>query len=311
MLNYYFKFDAINYSKCLEPTMSCKKAAIKAHSIQNSRILENLINNGHVYKITHKLNKNSFPNVEFDFIGRNEATTFTGLCAYHDQILFKVIDNNEIDLNNSEHLFLLAYRSIYKGLHANMDGAFKTQMAYLKHVDLGIDSGKENSYACNLATSKLLGSHNLFFYKVKFDQIYFNNSFESVCHDSFIINHKKPTIAVSSLFAVDNFVNNDNDLRVVLNVLPISKTETYVIFSYHKEDTAMARAALNRIINSTGVSQLYELSRLILNNCENFVLSPESVNNWTEQKKETILNYFKNTILEGDLEFESPHLYLF
>jgi len=291
--------------------MTCKNTAIKAHSVQNSKILENLIDNGHVCTFTHKLIQNSFPKIEFGLLGRNEATTFTGLCSTHDNELFSTIDKDRIDLKNNEHLFLLAYRTIYKGLYATMDAAFKIQIAYLQKIDLGIDPGDKQTIACELATSRLMISHQTWLYKTQFDNILLNRYYDLICHDTFIINLKEPTIAVSSLFTIDKFLVDNYILRIVLNVLPVSKTKTYIIFSYLKQHATAAQAVLDKILNSTDSYQLYEISRLILNHCENFVLSPTYVKSWSSSKKDTITKFFKDTIFEGNYDFHSPELYLF
>jgi|LGVF01.1.fsa_nt_gb hypothetical protein len=110
---------------------------------------------------------------------------------------------------------------------------------------------------------------------------------------------------------MDDYILKDDGLRVVLNVIPLSKNQTFIIFSYRDQEADIARTTLDRILNATGMHQLYEISRLILNNCENFVLSPKYVKTWEASKKETIRNYYISTILKGDMEFQSPDLYLF
>lgn len=308
MLNFYFKFDTIEFNKCLEPSLTCKNTAIKAHSVQNSKILENLIDNGHVCTFTHKLMP---PKIELGLLGRNEATTFTGLCSTHDNELFSAIDKDRIDIKNNEHLFLLAYRAIYKGLHATLDAALKIQIAYLKQIDLGIDPGDKQTNACAWATERIMTSYQTCLYKTQFDNILLNKNYDLLCHNTFIINLKEPTIAVCSLFTIDEFIVDNDIIRIALNVLPVSKTNTYIIFSYLKQHATAAQAVLDKILNSTGSYQLYEISRLILNYCENFVLSPTYVKSWSSSKKNIITKFFQDTILKKNYDSHSPDLYLF
>jgi hypothetical protein len=84
-----------------------------------------------------------------------------------------------------------------------------------------------------------------------------------------------------------------------------------VIFSYTPEDSELALASLNQILNSEGFYQKYLISRLILNNCENFVISPAYCEDWTFEKREDILAYFKRTLYSGDLDIENENFYLF
>ena len=114
MLASFFKTAKAEFNRCLEPSMSCKNKAIRAHSVQNSSILENLCENGHVITFKGRIDKDEGPKLDLGLVGRNSATTFTGLCSKHDHEIFFEIDNNEINSENQQHLFLLAYRSVYR-----------------------------------------------------------------------------------------------------------------------------------------------------------------------------------------------------
>lgn len=311
MLSHFFRTDKAEFNKCLEPSMKCKNRAIRAHSVQNSRILENLTENGHVVTFKRKTDKDLGPQIDFGLIGRNTATTFTGLCAHHDQSIFSAIDNQEINLNNKKHLFLISYRSVHRELHATMAAASKIQSTYLQRVDLGLDPADHPSEAGMTAIAKMMISWETWKYKTDYDEAFLNEDYDLIYHDTFTIDINQPTIAVSALFSMDDIAFEDYVLRVVLNVMPISQNKTVIIFSYRKRETEIARAALNRVLYSSGSYQLYEISRLILNNCENFVLAPQYVKDWPETKKETIKDYFFRTILKGDNEFQSSDLYLF
>ena len=311
MLSSFFKTDKAEFNKCLEPSMKCENKAIKAHSVQNSRILENLTENGHVVTFKRKIDKDLGPQIDFGLIGRNTATTFTGLCVHHDQSIFSAIDNQELNINNKKHLFLISYRSVHRELHATMSAASKIQSAYLQRVDLGLDSADHPSEAGMTAIGKMMISWETWKYKTDYDEAFLNEDYDLICHDTFAISINQPTIAVSALFSMDDIEFEDYALRIVLNVMPVSQNQTVIIFSYRKRETEIARAALDRVLNSSGPYQLYEISRLILNNCENFVLAPQYFKDWPETKKETIRDYFVRTILKGDNEFQSSDIYLF
>ena len=162
-----------------------------------------------------------------------------------------------------------------------------------------------------IAVAKMMISWKTCEYKTDFDEVFLNGNYELIAHDVITINHTHPTIAVSSLFSMDDYNLKDDVLRVVVNVVPLSKNQTFIIFSYRYQEADIARTALDRILNATGEDQLLEISRLILNNCENFVLSPKYVKTWEASKKETIRNYYISTVIKNDMEFQSPDLYLF
>lgn len=310
MLASFFKTQCKDYNRCLEPLLKCNQKAIRAHSVQNSRILDNLVDNDHVNAFTRRIDKDTGPVIDYGLVGRNSATTFTGLCGTHDRDIFSPIDNEEINLENKLHLFLLAYRAVFRGLHAIMDGAMKIQTGYLKRIELGLEPKDELSDIGKIATERLMISWLTYRYKTDFDLAYIEKTYDDIHHDTFIFALEKPTIAVCSLFSIDNHLIDGDYLRVVLNVLPVTRDKTYVILSYRKKDSDHARTALDRVINSTGLHQRYEISRFILNNCENFVISPQYLDSWSDKKKETIRDYFIKTIFEGDMEYESPELYL-
>jgi hypothetical protein len=136
----FFELHNWRFGRCLEPTLTCGAKAIRAHSIQNARVFDLLSVKGHVTMF--KLNvATDGPEVVLRRVGRHEASTFPGFCASHDTSIFKALDTKPLNLENPEQLFLLAYRSVCRELHATMEAASKIQSAYLDRVDKGWDDG--------------------------------------------------------------------------------------------------------------------------------------------------------------------------
>ena len=127
----YF-FDSLNQKsgKCFYPQEKCAGKPIRAHSIQNSNTLDLLHTNNHVYLIGPKFESNRKQVLDLRLVGRNEASTFLGLCEEHDRKLFEPIDKRPIDANNQEQLFLLAYRSMLKEYHVTFDGFNRIHQGY-------------------------------------------------------------------------------------------------------------------------------------------------------------------------------------
>ena len=71
------------------------------------------------------------------------------------------------------------------------------------------------------------------------------------------------------------------------------------------------KPALNLVLTSDGSYQKYLLSKLILNNCSNFVVSPSHYDRWAPEKRRAITDYFVRTLFIGDLDVENKHFYLF
>jgi len=291
--------------------MGCKATAIRAHSLQNSQFLDLLARDGHVKAITMKASRETGPVLSFNDVGRNEATTFTGLCSNHDASIFRPIDTARFRGSDPEHLFLVAYRAVVRELHAAMDGAWKIQGGYEKRIQLGLDTGNEPEPAGMLAVEHMMRAYLTYVYKCSFDQALVSREHEAVSHHSFVVDHEEPTVGVCSLFSLDGLRRGDDWVRVALNVLPLCRTESIVVFSFLPGDAELVRSGLDRVLSSEGAYQKYLLSKLILNNCDNFVVSPPYFDRWGFGKRAAIMNYFADTLTDGNLEFENPNLYLF
>ena len=142
----------------------CSKKAIQAHSIQNKGVLEEIAEDGHVITLNLVQDLDNGPRLEFQRLGRNKATTFTGLCNKHDTLLFQSIDLNPINTSNQDHLFLLSYRSVLRELHTQYRAASMTQKIYMKSLELDhLDSEKSNKLMM-LATVGFIEAYGFFNY---------------------------------------------------------------------------------------------------------------------------------------------------
>jgi len=299
------------FNRCFFPFEECKKEAIKAHSIQNKRILGLLEYKGHVVMPKIKMDFDKGPQVSFGLVGRNVATTFTGLCKDHDNSLFAPIDDNEIDTKNKEHLFLLAFRSVLKGLHAAMKAAIDIQSSYMRGIGLGKFDSNNVDLPMKLATEKLQAAYFFDMYKLLYDQILLDRCFGKVLHREFVLNTEIPTLAVSSVFSCDIFSNATvGPAYMVLNIFP-SNNKTKVIFSYLKEHIDEAQTIFSHLMFANQHYLKYEVFKLVLRKCENFVLAPWIYESFNADQIETILNYFKETAVDHDLRVENPKLFLF
>lgn len=311
LISSFFKHDKWRLNRCLAPGMSCTSTAIRAHSLQNSRVLDLLVRDGHVKALTKKVDMETGPIIFFGDVGRNQARTFAGFCAEHDSDIFKPIDTSAFRSTDAEHLFLVAYRAVARELHAVLEGAAKIQSTYIKRVELGLDSGDEPGPAGMLAVEHMMKAYETFLYKQRLDQAFVSKEYNGVLHDMIKIDHEEATVAVCSLFSVDGISRSDDCVRAALNVLPLNAKASIVVFSYLPEDAALAKSSLNGILTSDGFYQKYLLSKLILNNCENFVVSPAYYDRWSSEKRKSVTDYFTQTLIKGNLEIENEHLYLF
>jgi hypothetical protein len=310
-LGRFFKTHNSRFSKCLAPGMNCDKEAIRAHSIQNSGVIDLIAVDGHVLAFRPSFSSEG-PEIEFKLVGRNHASTFTGLCNEHDTKLFIPLDTKPLDVKDREQLFLLAYRSVTRELHAVMEGAIKIQSGYMSRVERGIDPADDLSPAGMFATQHLMNSYLTYQYRAEnYDKPFISGNFDAIEHDVLLLGNQLPVVAVSSLFSLDHIEVADDVARVVLNVIPMASDRTLVVFSYTPEDRRAAKPALDRVLTSQGAYQKYELSRLILSRVENVLLSPAHFNAWDQEKARRIKEAFAGTIMNQSEVPDHPAMMLF
>jgi hypothetical protein len=311
MRAFAFAGDRFRLNRCLAPGMICDVPAIRAHSVQNSRVLDLLARDHHVKALTRRI-EGAGPVLSFDDVGRNHATTFEGFCAQHDREIFQPIDQRPITRPDTQQLFLLAYRAVARELHAAMEGAIKIQSGYQKRVGLGLDPPGVPSAAGMFAVEQMILAHQTFVYKGELDDAYGASQFDRLSHDTIELEHARPALAVSSFFSIAGIQNAAGEaIRTSLNVVPVNTKTSLVIFTYLREEASLARAGLHTVLASSGPYQRYLVSKLVLNSCENFVVAPDHFDTWSDDKRAAIVAYFTRTLLSNDLSFDDERLYLF
>lgn len=311
LISNMFRVMSADIERCYAAPLGCVEPAIRAHSVQNARVLALLEEKGHVVVPETKLDISTGPSTILRKVGRNKATTFAGLCARHDQELFAPIDTGSLDPGDPEQQFLLAYRAAYFESHATVRAAWQVQTGYLKRVELGLDPKDEPSPSGMFAVDRMMVAYETHMFKAGLDEAYVSRRFNVLSHDLLTLTVTEPTVAASALFSLDERRGDRERILVGLNVLPLSQTRTIALFSYRKGDAKKARHSLRSILRSSGDRQLYEVSRRLLNNCANFALSPRYVDSWPLSKRAEIVSFFTRTALRDELEYEHPDLVLF
>ena len=301
----------VRFTKCLDPTLTCGNDAIKAHSVQNATALSLIEEDNHVYELKMRIILGE-PVCAFQRVGRNIASTFTGLCGQHDAEIFRPIDTKVFATDDLEQLFLIAYRSVTRELHATMEGAMRIQGKYQDLVRTGKVSGEEPSHAGIMATFHLIKSWGVWKYRHKyFDKAFVRHSFKNIQHSIFKIENEQPILAASSFFSVDRKPWGEPFAAAIVNIIPTSETETTVVFSYAREHSGIVKKYIAPIIRTTDQSQKYELSYLLVNRAENFFVSPRVIDCWSEEKRMHIERAFVSEIETGVPLDRTPELNLF
>jgi hypothetical protein len=305
-----FSSLGVNVNRCLEPSGTCTRHAIRAHSVQNAAVMNLLHRDGHVKVLTHDHhNAYSFALV-WQAVGRNLATTFEGFCSDHDAALFTPIDTRRFEPADREQLFLYAYRAVARELHTLMEAAARTQIMYQQRIEAGIDKGSEPEPAGMFALEQGMNAYSTYEYKMALDQALQERDFEILSHEIVRLTSQSPAIAASVLFDLDMRQYQEEPPRAALNIFPVSPDETIAVFSFTTADGEPVREYVHDILASDGSYQKYLISRLLLMHAENFVVAPALFDTWSEEKRVAICNFSFNTIRYGSSE-QSPYFYLF
>lgn len=298
------------YECCLWPAHECAESAIRAHSIQNRRVLDLLCSDGHVIMPRLEASLDRPPRTVFRKIGRNHATTFAGLCGPHDQELFRPIDTVPIDLSSQEQLFLLAYRAALQESHATRKAAVDTQTAFLAGAESGLYSKDEPTKAGLDATNHLMLAYITHEAAQHLGEAYLKGEWRRLQHTVLHID-ARPSISVSAMISTDLHSRVfDAAAYTYLSVFPLDD-ETVAIFSYLGDDRLQAYTAYGDIWDARTHHQKYLLSKLILRKCSNFVVAPRVFEGFSEPQKELIREYFDANIHPRSAEVDDPRLFLF
>jgi hypothetical protein len=307
-IHLYFQAKDIEHNTCV--INDCGKKAIKAHSVQNSQVLELLCYQGHLIQLALTHNKKSEPTFQFEKVGRNNATTFKGLCSRHDTEIFKPIECNTIDYDIDEHLFLISYRSILWEYHAKISAAQKYSF---------IANKIKNNHTENLPNFSELEAQHLAFvieawrennHKLKYDFIYEYKAYEYIKSKFFLISTTQPTIAASAV--INTGRNEQNDFsRATLNVLPLNNNKTLALISWLNDDNLNVVKYFDKIFNYNNSNIDVVISKILIQQTENVVISPNFFDTWSEQKKSKIIACFSKNLGENKIDIEDTDINLF
>lgn len=296
------------YDRCMHLGFDCKNDAIRAHSIQNGKVLDLLQRENHVIIPRPKVDIGKPPSFEFGLVGRNKASTFTGLCADHDAELFKLADTLPLDTANKKQLEQYGYRTVMKELHTCIEEGARFFALDADNNEKGITNRGEGG-AAQMAIHFADRSWRLFRYRFQnFDTPLLEGKDPPIEHRIITLEAQKPTVAVSSFFGMGAEKNGDI-IGGMLSVIPEAE-KTTAVFSYA---TAQKDAVMKAVpdLFDDNVDKKKALSHIILQRTENFTLSPTFYDGWTEDKKKEVVEYFNESLLTGKSPPEGAEFSLF
>lgn len=223
---------------CLCPTVDglpCRAEAISAHTIQKSRALQMIANNGHVLHFTGDVFKGGY---FLDSIGIKRASTFSGFCRYHDDHVFAPVEKDKIVVTH-ETAFLLSYRAVCYEVHSKRRmRAFYDNM---RSMDRGLPFPAQvqiQSTVGSYQAGNELGAREAEAEKVEYDSIYLGKGFNTYAFYAMAFIGTQDIACAGCFMPERDFEGNllqdpsDYDKRaelIALAVLPVDKGSLVVL----------------------------------------------------------------------------------
>jgi hypothetical protein len=243
-------------------------------------------------------------------IGINEASTFTGFCKYHDNILFKPIESNDFK-DNKEHAFLLGYRAICKELFLKKSQLELTETSFNKRG--AILKAEEQAVMREYIMGIQCGLKSFNNIKVYYDKLLVEKTFDDYHYITIRIKDFPQFLCSGAIFPEYDFDGNQlqdfNTLNIIPDIITFSIIKTNrggaIIFSWIGEST----------INNQFIASLLKFSdkdkpdaicRFTFEFFENTYFSPLWWDKLSIDVKEDIFIRQQRGILFGDYE-ERPN----
>lgn len=308
--------SAYDEKLCLAPASQkgcCSGKIVRAHSVPKSYGLKTISEKGHVYTFLSSPKAMVFNKVELKVVkvGINNASTFTGFCSYHDNMIFHSIEKGDFDFSENQ-LALLHYRAVAKEMFlkkcsANMYGLYKS-----------LDRGKDVFGQMDIQ----MISH--FFEKgnelalrdlqYKFDQIekiVFQR--EGKIHGYVVVANQCPEVLCSSCFTAEWDIQGNIIQDVVGNYFSVLTDIVITSFSYRGvhaviitwvEDGKDVVRKFVESLQAMGEDRIPDaICRIIFQHVENMFFSPVWWDSLGAKRQNKLIKIFRSTFDEEDKSY--------
>ena len=290
---------------CFYEDEYCSGKTISSHSISNSRLFHKIQKAGHVIGIN--LDMLNF-NIKEERPGVNTASTFFGFCHYHDNKLFKPIDDYDYAEGDREQEFLFCFRAMAHSLAKLKKWTWVIdRLPRITMDDFQSQAGLHEVFIDNLSKFNNIQYTQLLsiFKKLKKDLEV--SKFKSILTEIIKIN-KPISFVVSSLFNLTHdldgrilYQSNPYILRkpVFLHAFP-QGNGSFVLLSCLEEDASIFLPFFQEIKRAKNEKLCKTISNIIIRNCENVFFSPDKWDAFDEQNKQRIYQNFEEAIKNRD-----------
>jgi hypothetical protein len=284
---------------CLHPDITnCSGGIIDAHSIQNSRSLESISENGLVYKFELSFdtlsNWEKYRTIEPIKIGKANTSVFKGFCSYHDRELFKEIDMKDI-IPTKEQSVLFSIRSLAKEIYT------KNTVLNIKDISKELQTGDDPqllaisqdimnlSHEGNKLALEDLGKEYINFFR------FYNKKDYSKLNRLIIKVDNIPEVLCSTCFApefdmnghtLQNLITNDPLEYLTLDII-INDNRGIIQFCWH-DNYNYCKLFADSLINNNDISNT--IIKLIFGISENHAFRISWYDSLSILKKKGLIN---------------------
>lgn len=289
---------------CIHPNKDeCNDKIIKAHAIQNNRVLLKLSENGNVVTM------DGLSNIMFQDARsrrRKIATTFSGFCGYHDKILFQEIEDKEFE-ETPRQVFLYTYRTLAWHYHKKLEQKSHNDIFKELVEDYNLINNKnEDMYGENLRKASLENESKMnLFNKYLLDEDYEN------------INYKVWKIPYEIQFAISTMLEIEHDIlgneinnlyrdeylkSVYLNIFPAEGC-SYCIWSWESTDKVYENF-VKQFMDLNIKDKMNYLNNNLPRWTDSLVFSPRIWNRWGEQIQQALISHSNYDFLYRQMQYE-------
>ncbi len=308
--------------KCMHPDASpssCSPGIIQAHSVPVAS-LKAIANDGHILGIArHPVAWETDEGKPVPrLIGLTRASTFSGFCSRHDDLLFAPIEKGSFE-PCEKHAFLLLYRATAKELFAKSAQAeASTNLASRGLNRIEMESQGSGSMIEFDDLYAQVGQRESTDYKNKLDEIFRRKDFGQT-RFLVITLEASPEVMCSGLttptFDFDGKrIQDYSDLTTPLNSISLtlfrSSENGFAVFTWLVDDDVFAVKLLESLLDrGTSMAISNGIVRFVFGNFENFYVSPRW---WTaigSEKQAELIGLFHvaaDLLDDRDAEFWTP-----
>lgn len=286
---------------------NCTKSIVRAHSVGKS-LLKMIAESGHVYGFvpSHKnLNENAGKFLP-QKVGINEASIFTGFCSYHDNNIFRDIDN-KIFTCSPEQCFLFAYRAISKGLFAKIN-RIESSKRLEKYFEMSMEIESQKYLQTTFSNEKkglLAGLKDISILKHRYDKYLKIRNFSQVCYLSVKFSAPLDLMSSATIFPEcdfeGNFLQDLGDLTKIIEHITFSsfsdETNGYFLFVWEKGSNVCVQYVAS-LISKEKADIPNAIVRMLFKTSENIFFNPT----WWEG----LVPKYKSNLTDMSLEGTHP-----